>query len=142
MAGNVQVVARSVETALHKLHELGFDVDRIVHGYGLAPLPPVAPDDPAGIGGTNDAVLYGGEVTLWATGDDDSLAEIVSQVPSSASVDYGRPFADVFEAHGRDFYEIDPLLFSPATITLVNVQTGRSFFAGQLRPDVLERSFT
>ena len=141
MAGNVQIVARSIETALHKLHELDFDVMRIVHALGVAPLPPVASEDLAGIGRTNDAVLYGGEVTLWATGDDDSLAEIAAHVPSSASVDFGRPFAEVFEAHGRDFYQVDPLLFSPAMITLINVQTGRSFFAGQVRPDILERSF-
>ena len=29
MAGNLQVVARSIETAMHKLHELGFDVNRV-----------------------------------------------------------------------------------------------------------------
>src|SRR5438477_5448316 len=40
-AGTVQVVARSVETALHKLHELKFDLAQVVSGYGLAPLPPV-----------------------------------------------------------------------------------------------------
>eukprot|EP00913_Durusdinium_trenchii_P023394 g21972.t1 len=64
-AGNIQVVARSVETALHKLFELGFDVNRIQSGFGTAPLPPVAKDDLTGIGRTNDAILYGGSVTLW-----------------------------------------------------------------------------
>jgi methenyltetrahydromethanopterin cyclohydrolase len=38
IAGSVQVVARSVETALHKLHELGFDVGRVVSGAGRAPV--------------------------------------------------------------------------------------------------------
>ena len=33
-AGTVQIVARSVETALHKLHELGFDLLRVEHGTG------------------------------------------------------------------------------------------------------------
>ena len=70
---HVQIVARSVETALHKLHELGFDLTRIESGWGVAPLPPVAADDLAGIGRTNDAILYGGEVTLWVRGDDASL---------------------------------------------------------------------
>ena len=41
-AGTVQIVARSLETALHKLFELGFDLHRIESGYGTAPLPPVA----------------------------------------------------------------------------------------------------
>jgi methenyltetrahydromethanopterin cyclohydrolase len=50
IAGHVQVVARSVETALHKMHELGFDLKRVQSGYGVAPLPPIAKDDISGIG--------------------------------------------------------------------------------------------
>ncbi len=32
----------SVETALHKLFELGFDLSRVESGFGIAPLPPAA----------------------------------------------------------------------------------------------------
>src|SRR5215218_7405289 len=45
LAGGVQVAARVVETALHKLHEIDFDVRRVVSGYGTCPLPPVSADD-------------------------------------------------------------------------------------------------
>src|SRR5690348_2697057 len=38
--GSVQIAARVVETALHKLHELDFDVQRVVAGYGSCPIPP------------------------------------------------------------------------------------------------------
>ncbi|MEM7316808.1 MAG: methenyltetrahydromethanopterin cyclohydrolase, partial [Planctomycetota bacterium] len=62
IAGTVQIVARSLETALHKLYELEFDLEQVVTGYGVAPLPPVAADDLVGIGRTNDAILYGGRV--------------------------------------------------------------------------------
>lgn len=141
LAGTVQVVARSVETALHKMHELGFDLGRVTSGFGSAPLPPVAADDLAGIGRTNDAVLYGGEVTLWVTGDDASLQELGPRIPSSSSADHGEPFAAIFERYDRDFYRIDPLLFSPAVINLMNVETGKSFRFGETRPDVLARSF-
>lgn len=141
IAGTVQVVARSVETALHKLHELGYDLQRIVSGFGAAPLPPVAADDLVGIGRTNDAILYGGEVTLWVRDDDARLAEIGPRVPSNASRDYGEPFAAIFERAGRDFYKIDPMLFSPAVVTFNNLATGKSHRFGQLRPDVLRRSF-
>jgi methenyltetrahydromethanopterin cyclohydrolase len=141
-AGNVQVVARSVETALHKLFELGFDVHRIRSGFGVAPLPPVAPDDLKGIGWTNDAILYGGRVTLWVTGDDESLAEIGARVPASASSAYGKPFLEIFEEAGRDFYKIDPHLFSPAEIVLINLQTGRIHRFGHTDPEILRRSFS
>lgn len=140
LAGTIQVVARSVETALHKLHELGFDLARVVSGAGTAPVPAVAADDLVGIGRTNDAILYGGEVTFWVRGDDDSLAAIGPRAPSSASRDHGRPFAEIFERYGRDFYAIDPLLFSPAVVRLVNLDTGRAFRFGRLEPDVLRAS--
>src|SRR3954464_5186096 len=41
LAGGAQAAARVVETALHKLHELEFDVGRVVSGFGGCPLPPV-----------------------------------------------------------------------------------------------------
>jgi methenyltetrahydromethanopterin cyclohydrolase len=140
IAATVQIVARSVETALHKLHELSFDLGRVVSGFGTAPLPPVAADDLTGIGRTNDAILYGGEVTLWVRGDDDSLRAIGPLVPSSASPDHGVPFLEIFERYDRDFYRIDRHLFSPAVITLVNLDTGRSHRFGKPLPDVLRRS--
>jgi methenyltetrahydromethanopterin cyclohydrolase len=140
IAGTVQVVARSVETALHKLHELKFDLARVVSGAGTAPVPSVAADDIAGIGRTNDAILYGGEVTLWVRGDDESLESVGRQAPSSASRDHGRPFAEIFQRYGGDFYQIDPLLFSPAVVRLVNLDTARSFTFGRLEPEVLRTS--
>ena len=140
-AGGVQIVARSVETALHKLHELGFDISRVVSAHGTAPLPPVAKDDLAAIGRTNDAVLYGGRVTLWLRGDDASIETIGPKVPSSASPDHGVPFAEIFTRAGGDFYKIDPHLFSPAEVTFCNLETGHSHRFGQVDPAVLRKSF-
>jgi methenyltetrahydromethanopterin cyclohydrolase len=142
VAGGVQIAARVVETALHKLHELEFDVRTVIAGYGSCPLPPVAGDDMAAIGRTNDAVLYGGQVHLTVEADDDdALRELVERLPASASSDYGEPFGKVLEDANFDFYEIDPLLFSPAQIRLTSVASGRSFEAGTVNLEVLERSF-
>ena len=141
MAGNLQVVARSIETAMHKLHELGFDVNRVRSGYGTAPLPPVARTDLEGIGRTNDAILYGARVNLWVMGDDESIAEIVQKVPSSASAAYGKPFSEIFEEAGKDFYKIDPMLFSPAQVVFQNLETGRVHVAGKVNESVLRSSF-
>jgi methenyltetrahydromethanopterin cyclohydrolase len=140
-AGTLQVVARSVETAMHKLHELGFDLGRVVKGAGVTPLAPVAGDDLAAIGVTNDAILYGGRVSLEVTGDDASLEAIGPQVPSSASTDYGKPFAEVMAKYNNDFYQIDPLLFSAAQVELVNVETGNRFTFGETNSEILKQSF-
>src|SRR5256885_4205749 len=60
LAGGVQIAARILETGLHKMDRLGFDVNKIVSGIGTAPLPPVAKNDLRAIGRTNDCILYGG----------------------------------------------------------------------------------
>jgi methenyltetrahydromethanopterin cyclohydrolase len=141
LAGTMQVVARSLETALHKMHELGFSLQNIMSGFGVAPLPPVAHDFISGIGRTNDAILYGGEVTLWLDEQDAILETLGPQIPSCASSDYGEPFQSIFARYDSDFYKIDPHLFSPAVVRLNNVRTGRCFQFGSLNPSVLQASF-
>jgi|tagenome__1003787_1003787.scaffolds.fasta_scaffold20931827_2 methenyltetrahydromethanopterin cyclohydrolase len=141
LAGGVQIAARVVETALHKLHEVGFDVRRVVGAFGTCPLPPVARKDPDAIGRTNDAVLYGGQVELTVDAPDDELEPLVARLPASASDDYGEPFGKVLAEAEWDFYKIDPLLFSPAEVRLVSTRSGRGFHAGGVRLETLERSF-
>jgi methenyltetrahydromethanopterin cyclohydrolase len=141
LAGTIQIVARSLETALHKLHALKFDVTQIVSGFGTAPLPPPAKDDLIAIGRTNDAILYGGRVHLWVRADDEQLAAVGPRVPASASRDHGAPFAELFARYNHDFYKIDPHLFAPAEVVFHNLTSGRTFAFGRMEPDVLQRSF-
>ena len=61
LAGGVQISARIIETGLHKMETLGFDVRRVVSAMGMAPIPPVAKNDLRAIGRTNDCILYGGQ---------------------------------------------------------------------------------
>jgi methenyltetrahydromethanopterin cyclohydrolase len=140
-AGTIQVVARSLETALHKLFELKFDLSQVVSGFGSAPLPPVGSEEMQAIGWTNDAILYGGRVCLWVRADDEQIAAIGPRVPSSASSDYGEPFAAIFKRYNQDFYKIDPMLFSPAEIVFHNLKSGRSQTFGRIAPEILKRSF-
>jgi methenyltetrahydromethanopterin cyclohydrolase len=140
IAGGVQIAARVIETGLHKMDALGFDVTRVVAAMGTAPLPPTARNDGRAIGRTNDCVLYGGAARYVVHADDDELAALAEQLPSSASSDYGTPFYDIFKRYGNDFYKIDPLLFSPAEVWLTSVPTGRTFHAGRLNVEVLKPS--
>ncbi len=139
--GGVQVAARVVETGLHKLHEIGFDLHKVLTGFGTCPLPPTAKSDIRAIGRTNDAILYGGQVYYAVKADDAELEELVPRVPASTSSDYGAPFYDTFKGYEFDFYKVDPLLFSPGEIFVTNVVSGRTFHAGQVNAEVLKKSF-
>ena len=140
LAGGVQIVARMVETGLHKMDALGFDVRRVVSAMGTAPLAPTAKNDLRAIGRTNDCVLYGGQSRYVVRAEDEELATLAERLPSSNSSDYGTPFYEIFKRYDNDFYRIDPLLFSPAEVWLTSATSGRTFHGGQLNPDVLRAS--
>ncbi|MBT2971798.1 MAG: methenyltetrahydromethanopterin cyclohydrolase [gamma proteobacterium symbiont of Ctena orbiculata] len=141
LAGTVQIVARVLEVAMHKAHELGFDLHSIRDGIGSAPLPPPAPDLLAAMGRTNDAILFAGQVQLFVSGEDAQARKLASDLPSSASRDYGRPFGEIFKAYDYDFFKIDPMLFSPARVMVSALDSGNSYSAGDLDTALLTTSF-
>jgi methenyltetrahydromethanopterin cyclohydrolase len=140
LAGSVQIAARSVETGLHKMLALGFDPNQVQSATGLAPMAPVARNDLQAIGWTNDCILYGARAWFAVIADEAELAALVGKLPASASSDYGVPFAELFERYGRDFYKIDPLLFSPAQVSINNLGSGRVYTAGRVDAAVLRAS--
>lgn len=139
-AGLLQIAARSVETGLHKMAELGYDLHRVVNGIGHAPLPPASKNDFQALGRTNDAILYGATVCYTMDDTDDALAELAEKLPSANSGDYGKLFKELWGQYGN-FYDIDPMLFSPARVVLHNGNSGHSFSAGKVRGDLLATSF-
>jgi len=141
VAGLVQIAARVVEVALHRIHELGFPLQRVRDAAGWAPVPPPSPDFVTAMGRSNDAILYGGEVWLLVEGPEEEVRSLARQLPSSASPAYGRPFAELFREVGGDFYAIDRALFAPARVVVTALASGRSFIAGRLAPDLLRQSF-
>jgi methenyltetrahydromethanopterin cyclohydrolase len=142
LAGSTQVVARVLEVALHKVHTLGFPLERIVDGFGSAPLAPPAPDFVAAMGRTNDAIIYGGRVQLFVMGDDADARQLAETLPSTTSRDYGAPFAEIFSRFGGDFYAIDAHLFSPAEVIVTALGSGHSYRGGQLAPNLVDASFS
>jgi len=140
LSGGVQIVARVLETGLHKMETIGFDVTRVVSAMGTAPLATTARSDMRAIGRTNDCILYGGQARYTVRAEDAELDELAKRLPASASSDYGTPFYDIFKRYDNDFYKIDPMLFSPAEVWLTSATSGRTFHAGRLDPDVLRKS--
>lgn len=141
LAGTVQIVARVLEVAMHKIHTLHFPLDHVVDGMASAPVPPPAPDFLTGMGRTNDAILFGGHAHIFVKGTDEAAEKLARLLPSDSSRDYGRPFAEVFKAVNMDFYKIDPMLFSPAAVTVTAIESGNSYRGGKLNSDLLDQSF-
>jgi methenyltetrahydromethanopterin cyclohydrolase len=141
LVGSAQIVARALEVAMHKVHELKFPLDRVVEGMAAAPLSPPHPDFVIAMGRTNDAIIYGGQVHLIVTGATEDARALAEKMPSQASRDHGRPFAEIFKAAKGDFYAIDPMLFSPAEVIVTALETGESFHHGRIDLKLLDASF-
>jgi methenyltetrahydromethanopterin cyclohydrolase len=141
LAGGVQVVARVLEVAMHKAHALHFPLHHIVDGSGSAPVCPPHPNFVKAMGRTNDAILFAGQVHLFVKGSNEEAEKLALALPSSTSKDYGKPFADVFKQYDYDFFKIDAMLFSPASVIVTAVESGKSFRAGKLDNALLDLSF-
>ena len=132
LAGSAQIAARSIETALHKLQQLGFDLSKVVSGVGKCPIAPPTGNDLQSLGKTNDVVFFGCQVWLAMKGvTDNILAGIIQKIPAATSSSYGSPFLQTLNEAGG-FYNIDPGLFAPAEITLTNLDSGKIFHAGKV----------
>jgi len=141
LAGGVQVVARVLEVAMHKAHALHFTLENIIDGSGSAPICPPHPNFVKAMGRTNDAILFAGQVHLFVKGSDEDAEKLARELPSSTSKDYGRPFAEIFKQYEYDFFKIDAMLFSPASVIVTAVDSGKSFRAGKLDNALLDQSF-
>ncbi|HOT06768.1 MAG TPA: methenyltetrahydromethanopterin cyclohydrolase [Methanotrichaceae archaeon] len=142
LAGMVQVSARVVETGLHKLFTMGFDINTIKSGWGQAPIAPIVGDATMCMGASNDAIIYGGDTyyTLDHPSPDD-LMPVLESMPSCSSRDYGMPFYQTFKAAGFDFFKVDHNVFAPARVVVNELKSRRTIVSGRLNPQVLMSSF-
>lgn len=142
LCGSVQIVARVLETALHKAHALGYCIAEIIDGAGSAPVCPPSNDVMTAMSRTNDAILFAGQVHLFVQMSDDEAERLANNLPSSISSDYGKPFGEIFKDVGYDFYKIDPMLFSPAKVAVTALESGNTFHAGKVDLALLDKSFS
>ena len=141
VAGNIQVVSRVLEVALHKAHELKFPMNEIIEGFGSAPIPPTSPDFLTAMGRTNDAIIFSGITQLLVNTTDEKAQELCNKIPSSTSNDYGKPFAEIFKDYDYDFFKIDANLFSPSKVIVSNMNTGNTYISGDVDSTLMKKSF-
>lgn len=140
LVGSIQISARIIETGMHKMHELDFPLEKIESAWGICPVSPTADNTLKAIGRTNDAVLYGGTAYYQLYCNDSEIEKIIADIPASASEDYGESFLKLYKRY-NNFYDIDPMLFSPARVIINNRKSGKTFKAGKINYEILEKSF-
>jgi methenyltetrahydromethanopterin cyclohydrolase len=143
LVGSIQISGRVVENGTYKMLEfLHFDVNKVKHAAGIAPIAPVDPDGLKAMGKTNDAVLFGGRTYYYVESEEgDDIKSVAEKLPSSASDGYGKPFFDVFKEAEFDFYKIDKGMFAPAEVVINDLRTGEIFKAGYVNSELLQKSF-
>ena len=143
LVGSIQIAGRVVENGTYKMLEfLKFDVKKVVHAAGIAPIAPIDPDGLKAMGKTNDAVLFGGRTYYYVKSEEgDDIAAVAAQLPSSAADGYGKPFFDVFKDAGFDFYQIDKGMFAPAEVVINDLTTGKLYKEGFVNAELLKKSF-
>ncbi len=138
-AGTVQISARIIETAIFRLYRLGLSPDKIRTAHGTAPIAPLVEKDDRAMGRNNDCIHYGGRVHfIIRSGQDDDIASMVDLVPFSSSPHYCKSFYDLFKASKFEFYMIDSDIFSPAEVTINDIEKIEVHKAGKMSPQKLE----
>ncbi|MFQ6136714.1 MAG: methenyltetrahydromethanopterin cyclohydrolase [Candidatus Hydrothermarchaeales archaeon] len=137
VVGAIQISTRATETALFKLDLLGYPLNGIIRTLGMCLIAPIVGDNNKMMGVTNDMIIYGSKVRLEVIIDIDA-----EKIPSNASKVYGKPFSEIFEEAGRDFYKVDPWIFAPAEVSIFNLKTGEEQRAGEVNLEAVKRSIT
>ncbi|MHA1754021.1 MAG: methenyltetrahydromethanopterin cyclohydrolase [Candidatus Odinarchaeia archaeon] len=139
LVGMIQVTARVLETAMHRLYKMDFELRKTVKGFGTCPIPPIISDDGLAMGLTNDAIITMGEVTLNIKDlNKTDLNNFFSKVPSVNSPDFGKPFIEKLKEVEYEFYKIDPNLFSPARLNVIDEKNGQTYSFGRLNWQLYE----
>ena len=141
IVASVQVSARIVEQTINKMIRKGFDLNQVFLARGICAVAPIGTDELDAMGKINDSLLYGGASEFWVKSTDEEIQKVLPQLVTQSAKDYGRLFIDLFMEANKDFYQMDLDIHSPAKVQIYNMSTGNVFVAGEIRKDLLKKSF-
>lgn len=141
IVATIQVSARILEQTINKMVKKGFDLNTLEYARGFCLVAPLDLEPETAMGKINDSLLYGGQSEFWVKWDDQKIQEILPKLVTEYSKDYGRLFKELFIESERDFYKMDLDIHSPASVQIVNMNSGRMFKAGRLREDLIKKSY-
>jgi methenyltetrahydromethanopterin cyclohydrolase len=141
IVATIQVSARILEQTINKMVKKGFELSTLEYARGFCLVAPLDLDPECAMGKINDSLLYGGQSEFWVKWEDQKVEEILPKLVTESSKDYGRLFKDLFIESERDFYKMDLDIHSPASVQIINMNSGRMFKAGRIRDDLIRKSY-
>jgi len=141
LAGSIQVCSRSVEASMFCMLQKGFPLEAVISGMGICPIAPPTRDELSAMDRVNTALMYGCTVRYLVDCEDNEIEAFLKVAPFNISPRFGEHFIDLFEEGDRNFVEVDASIHTVAYYEITNFKTGKTFRAGELREDMLARSF-
>lgn len=134
LVGFVNVAARTLETSIWRLHQLGLDINSIISAWGKAPVPPVTQDEYTAMVRVNTYTYYGGEVGFLLECRDADIAKILPDITLSprTTAQYGIPFGKLLQDAGGDIFHMTEFVHSVTKVNFYNRTTGNTFQWGAI----------
>lgn len=139
LVGSINVVSRTLETAIWRVHDLGLDVSEIIAAWGKAPVPPISDDEFTAMVRTNTYTYYGGTASFILRSGDDKIKEMLKQFPLAPyTCDYyGIPFRKLLEEAGGDIFALEGFVHNVTKVIINNVSSGSIYAAGAVDKKML-----
>lgn len=139
LVGSINVVSRTLETAIWRVHDLGLDVNEIVAAWGKAPVPPISADEFTAMVRTNTYTYYGGTASFILRADDNKVKEMIKQFPLAPHTCdyYGIPFRKLLEQAGGDIFALEGFVHNVTKAMINNISSGSIFSVGAVDKKML-----
>ena len=133
LVGLVNVIARTLETSLWRLHELGFDINNVISAWGKAPLPPISKDEYTAMIRANTYIYYGGTAGFVVNCKDEDIERIIEDITLSPKTtkQYGIPFSKLLEEAGGNIFNMTEFCHNVTKVNFYNSFTGNTFVYGK-----------
>ncbi len=141
LVGCVQISARMPEVSLWGLGFRGFPLDAVKSFSGSAPVPPVTSDELIAMDRVNSATLYGSVARYVVDCADEEIARVMPHMAFSNTRHFGRRFAEIYDEAERDIFKMDVDVHKVAVIEITNLRSGKTFRAGRVGEEMLQKSF-
>lgn len=137
IVGSIVNSTRSVEWALNRLFQLGYDVKDVSSATGACPVAAIKPEETDTVGTSFDSIAYYGMAQLYVKNHDDRFKDATSM----SSKSYGKSFSELLKESQGDYSKVDPTMFAPAKLMVNGTQDGSFEAYGKLNALMLLDSY-